>query len=41
MTRSSDVAETIWRVANDQGSPLYIAAGADAETWLAEANLAS
>jgi NAD(P)-dependent dehydrogenase (short-subunit alcohol dehydrogenase family) len=37
MTRSSDVAEAIWRVANDPSAPLRIAAGADAEAWMAEA----
>jgi len=36
MTRSSDVAEAIWRVANDPSAPLRIAAGADAEAWMAE-----
>jgi NAD(P)-dependent dehydrogenase (short-subunit alcohol dehydrogenase family) len=38
MTRSSDVAEAIWRVANDPSTPLRIAAGADAEAWMAEAD---
>jgi NAD(P)-dependent dehydrogenase (short-subunit alcohol dehydrogenase family) len=38
MTRSSDVAEAIWRVANDPSAPLRIAAGADAEAWMAEAS---
>jgi NAD(P)-dependent dehydrogenase (short-subunit alcohol dehydrogenase family) len=37
MTRASDVAEAIWRVANDPSAPLRIAAGADAEAWMAEA----
>ena len=37
MTRSSEVAEAIWRVANDPSAPLRIAAGADAEAWMAEA----
>ena len=37
MTRSSDVAEAIWRVANDPSVPLRIPAGADAEAWMAEA----
>ena len=41
MTRSSDVAEAIWRVANDPFVPLRIAAGADAEIWLAEAKITS
>jgi NAD(P)-dependent dehydrogenase (short-subunit alcohol dehydrogenase family) len=38
MTRSSDVAEAIWRIANDPSAPLRIAAGADAEAWMAEAS---
>jgi NAD(P)-dependent dehydrogenase (short-subunit alcohol dehydrogenase family) len=37
-TRSSDVAEAIWRIVNDPSAPLRIAAGADAEAWMAEAN---
>jgi NAD(P)-dependent dehydrogenase (short-subunit alcohol dehydrogenase family) len=37
MTRSSDVSEAIWRVATDPSAPLRIAAGADAEAWMAEA----
>jgi NAD(P)-dependent dehydrogenase (short-subunit alcohol dehydrogenase family) len=40
MTHSSDVAEAIWRVANDPSAPLRTAAGADAEAWLAEAKIA-
>ncbi len=40
MTHSPDVAEAIWRVANDSSSPLRTAAGADAEIWMAEANIA-
>jgi hypothetical protein len=40
MTHSPDVAEAIWRVANDSSSPLRTAAGADAELWMAEANSA-
>ena len=36
MTRSSDVAEAIFRAATDPSTPLRIAAGADAEEWLAE-----
>jgi NAD(P)-dependent dehydrogenase (short-subunit alcohol dehydrogenase family) len=39
VTHSSDVAEAIWRVANDSSSPLHTAAGADAEIWMAEANI--
>jgi len=38
MTRSSDVVEAIWRVATDPSTPLRIAAGADAEAWMAEAS---
>ena len=38
ITRSSDVAEAIWRVANDPSAPLRVAAGADAEAWMAEAS---
>jgi NAD(P)-dependent dehydrogenase (short-subunit alcohol dehydrogenase family) len=37
MTRSSDVSEAIWRVATDPSAPLRVAAGADAEAWMAEA----
>lgn len=37
MTRPSDVAEAIWRVANDRSAPLRTAAGADAEAWMAAA----
>ena len=40
MTHSSDVAEAIWRVANDPSAPLRTAAGADAEAWLTEAKVA-
>jgi NAD(P)-dependent dehydrogenase (short-subunit alcohol dehydrogenase family) len=40
MTHSLDVAEAIWEVANDRSSPLRTAAGADAEIWMAEANIA-
>jgi NAD(P)-dependent dehydrogenase (short-subunit alcohol dehydrogenase family) len=36
ITHSIDVAEAIWRVANDPSVPLRIAAGADAEAWMAE-----
>jgi len=38
MTRSSDVVEAIWRVATDPSMPLRIAAGADAEAWMAAAS---
>lgn len=37
-TKASDVAEAVWRVANDPASPLRVAAGEDAEAWLAEAS---
>jgi NAD(P)-dependent dehydrogenase (short-subunit alcohol dehydrogenase family) len=37
ITHSSDVAEAVWRVAGDPSCPLYTAAGADAEDWMAEA----
>jgi NAD(P)-dependent dehydrogenase (short-subunit alcohol dehydrogenase family) len=37
ITRSSDVSEAIWRAANDPSAPLRIAAGADAQAWMAEA----
>jgi NAD(P)-dependent dehydrogenase (short-subunit alcohol dehydrogenase family) len=33
ITRSLDVAEAVWRAANDPTSPLRIAAGADAIAW--------
>ncbi|MEM5456519.1 SDR family oxidoreductase [Paraburkholderia phytofirmans] len=33
ITRSLDVAEAVWRAANDPSSPLRIAAGADAIAW--------
>jgi NAD(P)-dependent dehydrogenase (short-subunit alcohol dehydrogenase family) len=36
-TRSSDVSEAIWRIVNDPTSPFRLAAGADAEAWLATA----
>ena len=37
VTYSSDVCEAIWNVATDSSSPLRVAAGADAEAWMAEA----
>lgn len=37
MTVASDVAEAIWRVATDPTAPPRLAAGADAELWMAEA----
>ncbi len=36
-TRSIDVAEAVWRAANDSAAPLRIPAGADAIEWAAEA----
>ena len=36
VTYSSDVCEAIWKVATDPSSPLRVAAGADAEAWMAE-----
>ena len=40
ITRSSDVSEAIWKIVNDSSTPLRIAAGADAEAWMAEAQYA-
>lgn len=40
-TRSSDVTEAIWGIVNDPTVPLRIAAGADAEIWLAETKITS
>jgi NAD(P)-dependent dehydrogenase (short-subunit alcohol dehydrogenase family) len=37
VTHAPDVAEAIWRAATDQSAPFRIAAGADAEAWMAEA----
>lgn len=37
VTHAPDVARAIWRAATDPAAPLRIAAGADAELWLAEA----
>jgi NAD(P)-dependent dehydrogenase (short-subunit alcohol dehydrogenase family) len=37
VTQASDVAEAIWRATTEPGTPMRIAAGADAEAWLAEA----
>lgn len=39
VTHASDVAEAVWRAANDPSAPLRIASGADAEIWMAEAGL--
>lgn len=36
-TRSTDVAQAVWRATNDPAAPLYIPAGADAEEWAREA----
>jgi len=36
ITRAPDVAEAIWRAATDPQTPMRIAAGADAEQWMAE-----
>jgi NAD(P)-dependent dehydrogenase (short-subunit alcohol dehydrogenase family) len=38
VTYSNDVCEAIWKVATDPSSPLRVAAGADAEAWMAEAS---
>jgi NAD(P)-dependent dehydrogenase (short-subunit alcohol dehydrogenase family) len=38
VTYASDVCEAIWKVATDPSSPLRVAAGADAEAWMAEAS---
>lgn len=37
ITQAVDVAEAVWRAATDPSSPMHIAAGADAETWMREA----
>ena len=37
ITRAPDVAEAIWRAATNPKAPMRIAAGADAEEWMAEA----
>lgn len=36
VTHADDVAQAIWRAATDPSTPLRIAAGADAELWMAE-----
>jgi NAD(P)-dependent dehydrogenase (short-subunit alcohol dehydrogenase family) len=36
VTHAQDVADAIWRAATDPSTPLRIAAGADAEAWMAE-----
>jgi NAD(P)-dependent dehydrogenase (short-subunit alcohol dehydrogenase family) len=38
ITHAPDVAEAIWRAATDPNTPMRIAAGADAEQWMAEAS---
>ena len=40
VTHAADVAQAVWRAATDPAAPLRIAAGADAELWMAEAGLA-
>lgn len=40
-TRPLDVAEAVWRAANDAAAPLHIPAGADAEQWAEEARVSS
>jgi NAD(P)-dependent dehydrogenase (short-subunit alcohol dehydrogenase family) len=37
LTYAPDVAEAVWRAATDPSTPVRIAAGADAQAWLAEA----
>ena len=37
ITHAQDVAEAVWRAVTDAGTPMRIAAGADAEAWAAEA----
>ncbi|UXS01266.1 SDR family oxidoreductase [Agrobacterium tumefaciens] len=39
VTHAPDVAEAIWHAATNSSAPLRIAAGADAELWMAEAGL--
>ena len=38
ITRAPDVAQAIWRAAIDPTAPMRIAAGADAELWMAQAS---
>jgi len=38
ITRAPDVAQAIWRAAIDPAAPMRIAAGADAELWMAQAS---
>lgn len=35
VTHASDVAEAVWRAVTDPAAPMHIAAGADAEAWMA------
>ncbi|ETX26955.1 SDR family oxidoreductase [Roseivivax isoporae] len=35
-TRASDVAQAVWRAVTDEGAPMMLPAGADAETWFRE-----
>jgi NAD(P)-dependent dehydrogenase (short-subunit alcohol dehydrogenase family) len=35
-TRAQDVAEAVWRAANDASAPMHLPAGADAEQWALE-----
>jgi NAD(P)-dependent dehydrogenase (short-subunit alcohol dehydrogenase family) len=39
VTHAPDVAAAVWRAATDTAAPLHIAAGADADAWMAEAEL--
>lgn len=39
VTYATDVAEAVWRAASDASAPLYLAGGADAEIWMAEAGM--
>jgi len=38
ITYSSDVAEALWKIANEPASPIIVPTGADAEVWFAEAH---
>ena len=37
VTHAEDVARAVWRAVNDESVPMHLAAGADAEIWMAEA----
>ncbi len=39
VTHAIDVAEAVWKAANDPSAPLRIPGGADAELWMQEAGL--